>query len=155
MGRFLSDWAGQFGSCVFFSSYRPPPARCWARGGPFCLFFCFFFPADQPHSVLGHGLGNRAAKLRCGGFSCLFIFFRPADSLLSSEPGGGQGNLDTHTVAQDCMFYLIFSVMHAISFLFGMRFQLGTSPPSRDCGLYHLSISCWFSPFCLAPPPRR
>ena len=29
------------------------------------------------------------------------FFFRPADALRSSEPGGGQGNLATHTVAQD------------------------------------------------------
>ena len=36
-------------------------------------------------------------------------------------------------------------------FSFDMRFRLGTSPPSRDCGLCHLSISCWFSPFVSSP----
>ena len=44
------------------------------------------------------------------GFSCSFFFFwflfRPADAPLSSEPGGGQGNLATHTMAQDCVFVL-------------------------------------------------
>ena len=45
-----------------------PPAQCWARGGSFCLFACLFFPSCRTpsHSVLGHGLGNRAAKLRHG-----------------------------------------------------------------------------------------
>ena len=74
----LRDWAGPLGSCVlyFFLSYRPL-AQCWARGCPFCSSVCFFFrPADPPHSVRGHGLGNRAAKQRHGtvGFSCSFFF---------------------------------------------------------------------------------
>ena len=48
----------------------------------------------------------------------MFVFFccRPADALLSSEPGGGQGNLATLGVAQDCMFCLLFFVMHVILF---------------------------------------
>ena len=46
-----------------------------------------------------------------------FVFFcRPTDALLSSEPGGGQGNLATRTVAQDCMFCLISFVMHVVLF---------------------------------------
>ena len=48
LGRFLSDWAGQFGSCV---SFRPadPPVQYWARGGSFCLFVCLlFFPFCRP-----------------------------------------------------------------------------------------------------------
>ena len=32
-----------------------------------------------------------------------------------------------------------------------MCFQLGTSPPSRNCGLCHISLSCWFSPFVSSP----
>ena len=52
------------------------------------------------------------------------FFFRPADALLSSKPGGGQGNLATHTVAQDCMFlssflcdacYFVFSLLCVVS----------------------------------------
>ena len=34
-----------------------------------------------------------------------------------------------------------------------MRFHLGTSLPSWDCGLCHPSISCWFSPLVSPPPP--
>ena len=52
--------------------------------------------------------------------SFFFAFFsRPADALLSREPGGGQGNLATHTVAQDCviLFFTFFV-------LFVMHFQL-------------------------------
>ena len=119
----------------------------------FARLFAFLPSCRPPHSVRGHGLGNRAAKQRHGtvGFSCSF-FCRPADALLSSEPGGGQGNLATHTVAQDCMFCLPCDA-RCFVFSFGMCFRLGT-PPSWDRGLCHLSISCWFSPFVSPLPPR-
>ena len=80
--------------------------------------FAFLPSCRPPHSVRGHGLGNRAAKQRHGTivFSCSFFFGCPADALLSSEPGGGQGNLATHTVAQDCMFCLLSFVMRVVLF---------------------------------------
>ena len=58
--------------------------------GRFLLFVSR--PADPPHSLLGHGLGNWAAKLRHGtvGFSCSFLV-RPADAPLRPEPGGWLG----------------------------------------------------------------
>ena len=61
----------------------------WALGG---FFGGGVRSADPPHSVPGHGLGYRAAKLRHGtvGFSCSFIF-RPADALLSPETGERPG----------------------------------------------------------------
>ena len=37
-------------------------------------------------------------------------------------------------------------------FLFPIRFQIGAFPPSRDCGLCHLSISCWLV-FALSSRP--
>ena len=60
---------------------------------PFARLFAFFFrPADPPHSVRGHGLGNRAAKQRHGtvGFSCSFFFFvvLPTPSSAPSRGGG-------------------------------------------------------------------
>ena len=52
-------------------------------------FLHFFSSCRPPRSVLGHGLGNRAAKLRHGtvGFSRSFIF-RLGDAPFSPEPGG-------------------------------------------------------------------
>ena len=45
-----------------------------------------------PYSVLGHGLGNRSAKLRHGNVVFPSSFpFRPADAPLSPEPGGRLG----------------------------------------------------------------
>ena len=88
----------------------------------YARLFAFLLPSCRPpHSVLGHGLGNRAAKLRHGtvGFSCSFFSFffcRPADALLSSELGSAQDNLATRTVAQDCMFGLLSFAMHVILF---------------------------------------
>ena len=123
---------------------------------PFCLFVRFLFlrPADLLHSVLGQGLGNRAGKLRQGtvGFSCSF-FFRPADALLSSEPGGGQSNLSTHTVPQDYMFCLLFFVMHVILFSLCYAFSARHFPPplgSVGCAAFPLRV--WFSLFLSRPP---
>ena len=81
----------------------------------FSRLFAFLPSRRPPHSVRGHGLGNRVAKQRHGtvGFSCSFF---PADALLSSELGGGQGKLATHTVAQDWMFCLLSFVMHVVLF---------------------------------------
>ena len=81
----------------------------------------------------------------------VFFFCRPADAFLSSEPGGGQGNLATQTMAQDCMFCLIFFVMHVTLFslcytLSGRRFPLAglwVVPP------FHFVL---IFAFCLAPP---
>ena len=104
LGRFLSDWAGLGGSCVF-SSCRPP---------------C---------SVLGRGRGNRAAKSRHGTvvFSCAFRF-RPADALLSPSRGDGQGDLATHTVAQNCVLFCLFSLLCMLYCLFSVSYTHLTLP---------------------------
>ena len=62
------------------------------------------------------------------------FFFRPADPLLSSEPGGGQGNLATHTVAQDCMFLSYFLVVHVILFSLCHVISATHFPSSRAVG---------------------
>ena len=59
------------------------------------------------------------------------FFFRPAGALVSFEPGGGQGNLTTHAVAQDCMFCLIFFAMHVILFSLWYAFSARHLPPPR------------------------
>ena len=135
-----------------FLSYRPL-AQCWARGCPFCSSVCFLPSRRPPHSVRGHGLGNRVAKQRHGtvGFSCSFF---PADALLSSELGGGQGKLATHTVAQDWMFCLLSFVMHVV--LFSLLIRLfGLAPPPL-AGLWIVPPFHFVLAFasCLGPPPR-
>ena len=73
-----------------------------------------FFPSCRPlNSVLGHELGNQAAKLMHGTvfFSRSFLF-SPAYALLSPEP---EGSLATQTVAQACVvFCYIFFAIHGI-----------------------------------------
>ena len=67
---------GSLVPAFFFLVLPTPPAQCWARGGPFCLF-AFFSPSCRLfHSVLGQGLGNLAAKLMHGtvGFSGSLIW---------------------------------------------------------------------------------
>ena len=48
-------------------------------------------------------------------------------------------------------FCLIFLVVHVTLFSLCYTFSARHFAPSRDCGLCHPSISCWFPPFRLAP----
>ena len=83
----------------------------------------------------------------------MFVCFcRPADALFSSESGGGQGNLATHTLAQDSMFCLLSFVMHVVLFYL-LICVFGSAPP--------LLAGLWVVPpfhfvlgfaFCLARP---
>ena len=50
------------------------------------------------------------------------------------------------------MFCLLFFVMHVVLFSLCYAFSARHFTPSRDRGLYHLSISFWFSPFVSSPP---
>ena len=49
------------------------------------------------------------------------------------------------------MFRILSFVNTSFCFLFGYAFSARHLPPSRNCGLCHLSISCWFSPFVWPP----
>ena len=84
----------------------------------FARVFAFLPSRRLPHSVRGHGLGNRAAKQRHGtGLGSFFFFLCVVLPTPSSAPsrGGGQGNLATHR-AQDCMFGFLFFVVHVVLF---------------------------------------
>ena len=84
--RLLRDWAGQLGSCAFFLVLQTPRSVLGPGWSYFSRQFAFpgwsyyarpfaFLPSRRPpHSIRGHGLGNRAAKHRHGtvGFSCSF-----------------------------------------------------------------------------------
>ena len=162
----MSDWAGQFGSCVFFRPTDPPRSVlgsgwslsfvCLLVFFVFSFVFVFPHPAEPPHSVLGHGLGNLATKLRHGnvGFSYSLLFsVLPTPSSAPSREAARVIWLLLPWNRTVC-FCLIFFVIHAILFSLSHTFSTRRVPSSRDCGLCHLSISCWFSPFRLDPPPR-
>ena len=76
-------------------------------------FLRFFRRADTPRSVPGHGLGNRAAKLRYKTVCVLeFVFF----FVLPTPPcgaGGVLGNFAPPTVAQDSVIFFSFSVVES------------------------------------------
>ena len=149
----LAAWFVRF----FFLSYRPPRSVLGPGWSLFARLFAFLLPSRRPpHSVLGHGLGNRAAKLRHGtvGFSRSFFFCRPADALLSSEPGGGQGHLPTHTVAQDCMFCVLFFVMHVVLFSLCYAFSASHFPPRGTVGCATFPFRVGFRLLSRPPPPR-
>ena len=143
------------GSLVPAFSFRPtdPPAHCWARGGPFCLFVFSVLPTTS-HSVLGHGLSNRAAKLRHGTvvFSCWFLF-----SSCRSPPQFGAGGaakviwlliLWHRTVCFCRVVYLMHGVLFSLCYTISAR----RFPPSRDYGLCHLSIFVLFFAISSHPP---
>ena len=62
---------------AFFFLVLPTPRSVLGSGWSlFAELFAFLPSRRPPHSVRGHGLGNRAAKHRHGtvGFSCSFFF---------------------------------------------------------------------------------
>ena len=122
----LVDWnaVAQLDSFPFFWVMR---LGCFSLGFLWCfLHFCFSTPADPPGQcpariwVITSLL--EAQDCRSLGFDQ----FRPPDALLSPEPGGGKGNLSTHNVAQDCLFFcFVVLVLH---------FQLDSSSPRGSEG---------------------
>ena len=91
---------------LFFLLVLPTPSSALGPGWSlFAQLFAFLPSRQPPHPVPGHGLGNRAAKQRHGtiGFSCSFFFVVLPTPSSAPSRGGGQGNLATHTVPQDCM----------------------------------------------------
>ena len=100
---------------IFFVVLPTPRSVLGPGWSLFARLLTFFRPADPPNQYgamvwvigpLNRGTGLQVFRVR--------FFCRPADALLSSEPGGGQGKLATHTVAQDCMFCLLVFVMHVV-----------------------------------------
>ena len=131
-----------------------PRSVLWPGWSLFARLFAVLPSRRPPHSVRGHGLGNRAAKQRHGtiGFSCSFSFVvLPTPSSAQSRGAARVIWLLTQWHRTVC-FVLFPCDVHCFASSFDMRFRLGT-PPSRNCGLCHLSISCWFSPF--VSPPRH
>ena len=83
----------------------------------------------------------------------MFVCFcRPADALPSSEPGGGQGNLATHTVAQDCMFCLLLFTINVILFSLCYALSARNSPPLAGLWVVSPFYFVVVFAFCLAPP---
>ena len=84
---------GPLGSCVLYFSCPTDPSLSAGPGVvPFARLFAFLPSRRPPHSVRGHGLGNRAAKLRHGtvGFSCssfLSSCQRPPQLRAGGRPG--------------------------------------------------------------------
>ena len=82
----------------------------------------------------------------------VFLVVRPTPSSAPSRGGAKVIWLLTQWHRTACFVFFSFRFT-LFCFLSAMRFRLGAPPPSRDCGLRHLSISCWFSPF--VSPPRH
>ena len=151
----MRDWAGQLGSCVYFFSCPTDPSLSAGPGVvPFARLFALLPSRRPPHSVRGHGLGNRAAKQRHGtGFAGSFFFVSSCRHPPQLRAGGAARVIWLLTVAQDCKFCLLFFVMHVICFLSAMRFWLGTPPPRGTVGCATFPFRVGFR--LLSRPPRR
>ena len=82
----------------------------------------------------------------------LAFFCCPTDDLVSSEPGAGQGNLATHTVAQNCMFCLLFFLMHVMLFYLCYAFSARHFPALAGLWVVQPFRFVLVFAFCLAPP---
>ena len=105
----MRDWAGSLVRAYYFYLVQlTPPLSAGPGVVSAYLSVCFSSVPTTPPAQYGAmvwvigprniGTGLWVFRVR---FCCC-----PADALLSSEPGGGQGNLATHTVAQDCICLL-------------------------------------------------
>ena len=123
-------------------------------GGGSCVFLLFVFPSCRPppHSVLGHGLGNRAAKIeaRDRRFSVFVSFSSCRRPPQPRARGVARVIWILILWHRTVCFFFIFFVMYVTLFSLRHAFSARHFPPSRDCGLCHLCFSCWFSPFRLA-----
>ena len=96
----------------FFLVLPTPPLSAGPGVVSFCSSVAFLPSRRPPHSVRGHGMGNRAAKHRRGiiGFSCSFFVVLPTPS---SAPSRGAARviwlliLGHRTV---CVFSVLFSL---------------------------------------------
>ena len=117
------------------------------------MYACLFFrPTNPSRSVLGHCLDDLAAEIEARD-SWFFLF------VLSSVLPTPSSAKSWGAVTVICLLILwhrtecfccICSGAYYLVYLccaFSARHFL----PSRDCGLCHLSVSCWFWPFRLAP----
>ena len=78
-----------------------------------------------------------------------FVFvvqFRPADALLSPEPGGDQGTLFVRNVVQGYVRFCVSYFMFCVLYLFSFVFRLNPSPPSGAVGVatFHSGYFCRF-----------
>ena len=118
---------------------------------------CVFASCPPLGSVLGHGLGNRAAQLGHGtvGFSCSLIF-RPADALLSPRAGGAARLIWLFILWHRTVCYFVFYFLcYACSFVVSLLcvFSSALSPLAGLQVVPPFHFVLVFA-FLLAPPPR-
>ena len=151
----MRDWAGPLGSCVLYFSFRTDPSHSAGPGVvPFARLFTFLPSRRPPHSVRGHGLGNRAAKQRHGtGFPGSFFFcvVLPTPSSAPSR-GGGQGNLGTHSGTGLYVLSSFICDARCFVFSFDVRSRLAIPPPIAGLWVVPPFHFVWVFAFRLVPP---
>ena len=123
----------------------------WA--GLWVVLAFFFRPADPPHSVLGHGLGNRAAKLR-HGTAVFFVFASFSSCRRPPQPRAGGAarviwllTLWHRTV---CFCFILF-IMHVILYSLCYAFSARHFPPRGTVGCATFPFRVGFRLF-VSPP---
>ena len=139
-------------------TFCPTHPRSVLGSGLFRLFVCSFVPFRRPpHSVLGHGLGNRASILRHGtvGFSCSFLLSscrRPPQLRAGGRPGKSGYS---HCGTGRCVFVLFSFSMNVILFSLCHAFSARHLPPLAGLWVvlpFHFVLVFTF--LSRPPPPR-
>ena len=108
----------------------------WMWGGS----YIFFIPADPPAQCRAGVWVIRSLSHAQDYRFFVFVHSRPADALLSPEPGGDQGTPFTHNVTRDCVIFFVFFLFYFL--------LLDASPRRGTVGsvTFHLGICCFFLP---------
>ena len=98
----------------------------------------FFLSCRAPCSAPGQGSGKTSLSEAQGCRLFVIVQFRPADALLSPEPGGDQGTLFARNVVQGYVRVCVSSIIFCVLYLFYFDFSTKHFPPSRGCRCCHL-----------------
>ena len=152
--RLLRDWAGQLGSCVLYFSCPTDTSLTTGAGVvPFARLFAFLPSRRPPHSVRGHGLGNRAAKQRHGtvGFSC--SFFLSSCRRPPQLRAGGRLGQSSYSHSGTGLHVLSSLLCDARYFVFSLLCVFGEAlPPLAGLWVVPPFHFVLVFAFCLAPP---
>ena len=114
----------------------------------------FIMSCRTPCSVPGQGSGETSLSEAQGCRFFVMIQFRPADALLSPEPGGDQRALFARNVVQGYVRVCVSNFIFCVLYTFYVVFSAKRLPPSRGCRCCHFPSRVFVVSSSNSPPCR-